>query len=496
MASEEAIDVELAVTSHASMSVRKTALTAGARAGWGTRVLYYLPNRALDLTDMVRARVRVGPGVHVGARVTDYLSFEAGRYRSFYFGFPGPRYPYRVVAPLGFECKRGLELCGVDATDEMKHEPHYSEAEISVGGQFLLVGGRIGVDLFEVADFFAGWVFLDPRGDDLEALRPAGVWERGRMTGLYRGGKPARFDSLHSRLGFVRTNLVCGLESELGAIDSRFAEEKSVPMQSTLSEMRLLLFMEAEYDRGVDLSFKPRLSLDVEFPNLEKRWRIFVSNSNLDELPGADPDERSTSPRLGVRRLFRRISIKADAGVKVRWLPAAFAALKWVPAWQVGQLHLLPQVKAYTESGDGFGQLNTLTVYRWFGRRHGGFFRSTSSVRWRSTTDAWDWEQTLLLARVKRLIDESRRGKSIGVKHGAKAVGLKLSAFGSLQAEERINRYRAALVFKVPVHSDWIYLEVAPEVNWREADDWEAIPQIRIGLDVIFAAEGYYAPRH
>ena len=36
--------------------------------GFGHKLLFYIPNRVLDVFDFVRLRVRVGPGLAVGAR--------------------------------------------------------------------------------------------------------------------------------------------------------------------------------------------------------------------------------------------------------------------------------------------------------------------------------------------------------------------------------------------------------------------------------------------
>ena len=53
-------------------------VTEGRKPGWGHRLLYYLPNRILDLTDILRLRARVGPGLAVSARATENVSFYGG----------------------------------------------------------------------------------------------------------------------------------------------------------------------------------------------------------------------------------------------------------------------------------------------------------------------------------------------------------------------------------------------------------------------------------
>jgi hypothetical protein len=121
----------------------------------------------LDLVDVVRFRVHVGPGGSLGARVTERLSFYGGVHHTVYAGLPGPRCPRTYASPVGIESCKGLILAGVDATDDSPHPPNYSSTEIAVGAQVLVVGADAGIDLVEIADFFAGWFLVDLRRDDL-----------------------------------------------------------------------------------------------------------------------------------------------------------------------------------------------------------------------------------------------------------------------------------------------------------------------------------------
>jgi len=52
--------------------------TAG--PSWGTRLLWYAPNRILDLLDMFRLRLRIGPGLAANVRMTDYGAFYIGHH--------------------------------------------------------------------------------------------------------------------------------------------------------------------------------------------------------------------------------------------------------------------------------------------------------------------------------------------------------------------------------------------------------------------------------
>jgi hypothetical protein len=132
--------------------------------GWG--ILMYVPNRLLDALDMVRARVRLGPGFAVGARATEYADVFVGTYASVYIGLPGPRGRKFPRLPAGLESKTGAEISVVDATIEGGMSPDYGMTEFGFGFQAFLFGVDVGVDPFEILDFVVGFLTFDPMDDD------------------------------------------------------------------------------------------------------------------------------------------------------------------------------------------------------------------------------------------------------------------------------------------------------------------------------------------
>jgi hypothetical protein len=130
------------------------------------RVLWYLPNRLLDVSDIVRARVRVGPGVAVDGRVTKFVRAGLGSYMSLYGGLPGPRQKPRVKSPIGFEAYSGASISVAEASFETGYEPGYSPAEVGVGLHILFLGLDVGLDPLEAVDFVTGIVGIDVIGDD------------------------------------------------------------------------------------------------------------------------------------------------------------------------------------------------------------------------------------------------------------------------------------------------------------------------------------------
>ncbi len=129
-------------------------------------LLFYVPNRIFDVLDLVRARVRVGPGVAVRARATEGLDVGLGSYASVYAGLPGPRQEVSVPLPVGLETYTGIELGPGDAELEGGSPPNYSVTEFGISVQAVLVGIDVGVDPLEVLDLVAGLLLIDLRSDD------------------------------------------------------------------------------------------------------------------------------------------------------------------------------------------------------------------------------------------------------------------------------------------------------------------------------------------
>ena len=130
-------------------------------------VAMYLPNRVLDVFDIVRLRVRVGPGIAADVRATEVASAFAGSYASVYVGLPGPRNRPLPKLPVGAESRSGLQASLVDATVSDDIGPDYGPGEFGAGVHLFFVGLDVGVDPLEVIDLVAGLFFIDLTNDDL-----------------------------------------------------------------------------------------------------------------------------------------------------------------------------------------------------------------------------------------------------------------------------------------------------------------------------------------
>jgi hypothetical protein len=146
---------------------------APAAQAQGTRneestALLYLPNRLFDLLDIVRLRVRVGPGFAFGVRATEAVDAQAGLYTSVFAGVPGPRDRRRANLPVGLENYAGAEISGAAGrSDRGLTAPNYGTLELGAGFQAGLIGLDVGVDPGELIDFLTGFFLVELVEDDL-----------------------------------------------------------------------------------------------------------------------------------------------------------------------------------------------------------------------------------------------------------------------------------------------------------------------------------------
>lgn len=133
----------------------------------GSQLFWYIPNRILDLFDVVRFRARVGPGFGAGVRVTKVAQLHLGSHGAIYAGLPGPRGRCAPKSPIGLECHTGVAVSVLELSGGCGFDPDYSSAEIGADLHLAIAGAAVGVDPTELVDFLAGFFLIDLKEDDI-----------------------------------------------------------------------------------------------------------------------------------------------------------------------------------------------------------------------------------------------------------------------------------------------------------------------------------------
>jgi hypothetical protein len=314
--------------------------------------------------------------------------------------------------------------------------------------------------------------------------------------------KPATFDSWGQRLDFIQNNFTAEAQGYIDGADRIFIKDSADLQPVPHSRFRLGTYLELEEDGGLNLRFSPDFEVDINIPNLEHRLNVFLDTATSDELPGTTPTERDRGFNAGLRKATRNFNV--DAGVNVKWLPELFARVDWRPHWTVSGWKIYPVQRVYWESEDGYGSVSSLDINGLLRRRW--LVKSTSAVRWREVANddeappedpeeffdgdrGFEWEQSLSLGYVTKLMSVKDRGRIVSFDRVAEATGIRASLFGHTEGDYAgPDRVRVSLGHRRPIYKNWIFLVIVPEVEWYKEFDWEFVPRIRVGFDMLFQA--------
>ena len=138
-----------------------TPAKTSSRNPWWVHTLLWIPNRVMDVLDIFKVDVGIGPAFGVVARFSEngQVGYRQMSPLSVRGGLAGRHSPFFVEtgAEIGagpaFRNSQGRTVC---------------PGEIGAGADLLLVGGYGGICIDELIDFITGLVFLDPLKDDLK----------------------------------------------------------------------------------------------------------------------------------------------------------------------------------------------------------------------------------------------------------------------------------------------------------------------------------------
>jgi hypothetical protein len=272
----------------------------------------------------------------------------------------------------------------------------------------------------------------------------------------------------------VHSGISTAVENTAMRIDSFFADDRFYA-DSTESYARLSL--QSTWEQGEDAEAEARLRVRVDLPGTEKRLRLFVEGGEPDgaEAAGATSirdalDENDYN--LGVEGSLERTGawdVRPGIGIKAGLPPDPFVRMRAIRYERFGRWlsRFSGGVAQYLD--DGTEVLSRLDFDRAVGEWT--FFRSASRVRYRRQDDRIDFRQDLSLFR--------NAGRRL-------ALGFDLGAVGDNDPDWDVDYYYTQVRTRWRAYQKWLFLELTPQVVFREEDDYDPTFRITLRADAVF----------
>jgi hypothetical protein len=239
-------------------------------------------------------------------------------------------------------------------------------------------------------------------------------------------------------------------------------------------------FQREEYG-GTELT--PITRAKIHLPKTEERLQLLIerdiegtttSDSQRDAEIESGQATADNNPYLALRALTAhrlKVQLSADAGVRMRSPVDPFARLRGMRtftagAWQIPVAEtLLARASEPFSATTEIGLLRDLTADSALG--------FTTNATWRENLRGFDLSQTANLA---WLISN----RSL--------AALELAAYGTTQPSLQDTAYSVALRYRRKVLTDWLLLEVRPEMVYARNQDFRPQPSVVLALEVYFGA--------
>ncbi len=273
-------------------------------------------------------------------------------------------------------------------------------------------------------------------------------------------------DEYHQLISERVNSAALRIDEWLGG-DSADAEAEN----DTMLRARLTL----RINQGRAFNIQPALSGHLALPALKKQARIFVDNFARTVVPGREDDrERDREEfRTGLRfDLYRRLRslLQWDVGVKFNPLPVGFTTLTAMLRRPVGKWHVTLSEQGFWYSDDGFGEISEMD---WdYPLASNVLFRSITAAVWSETSKGVEFEQR---ARTTWTITKEKR-----------YLQFEAGAFAHKSSNAVMDDYRLVLAYSTSAHRNWLFLEIAPQLDFPREKSFDPTPSLRVSVSAYF----------
>jgi len=255
-------------------------------------------------------------------------------------------------------------------------------------------------------------------------------------------------------------------------------------LEETDSRARVMIGLGLIWSDEDGFEFDRDISGKIDLPRTEKRLKFvfdnlnedknslsaFNKNQNSNKVNSLENGGRNGSAGIQARlgEIFN-VRFTADAGMDFKPEPVPEVKLSAGIPWQWGKTDFKFRQRVYWESDDGFGEKTSLEIRRYFGESF-LIFSETAGV-WSEISEGVDLGQTILLRKAF---------------HKNSTIGLTLGASAHTEPETAIDAYLIRIPLRQEVYKEWIYIVLEPGVDFKDENDWEALPLVSLMTEFHF----------
>ena len=128
-------------------------------------ILLYIPNRIADFAEIMRFGINVGPGVGIDAEATSAVRAAAMTRLSVGVGYQGLRHMPLTIGSDTYIAVGPFEP-DIPLMPDLDMEWYRSKGDVRLEPHLAIIGAHAAIDLWAIADFFAGLLTIDLEEDD------------------------------------------------------------------------------------------------------------------------------------------------------------------------------------------------------------------------------------------------------------------------------------------------------------------------------------------
>lgn len=262
-------------------------------------------------------------------------------------------------------------------------------------------------------------------------------------------------------------------------LDYFYADERS---EEEINYTRIRLRGDIFWEDGEGVQFKPGTNFRISVPGLERRLLLFFSGDLDDGFNDGDPDktgedrldpEEEGNALLGIQAFLnatRKLNISLRGGIRFRDdTPVLFAGPRYRKLFNLDPWAMRVTAEARWFTDEGVATRGYVDFERHFGRHL--FFRITPQFSWSEEDENFEYRANA------RLYHHLSPGSVLRYD-----AGIEFDTDGDEQLEEI--KFRVG--WRRRIYKDWLVMEIAPQVKFREEDDFKASFGVLLRLETTF----------